>query len=218
MSFDYRGCFILGDAIDASALQASLGSYGLAFAGSHASLVYNQGRTLEEQAPSRDWAAFVADANGPSPSAYGQLQAEEFWFDFGFVGLPGLLGTAASGIIRAAWLEISEQKLYDMSLCLGLEEPERNPLQFFVSLFKALNAQAMAFGRETTALQFLQFFAGELTLREVDDQISTAIAPPPASAEAMRKSPWLRELDIDGVHVLTRYISGLEEYFENGGG
>jgi hypothetical protein len=71
----------------------------------------------------------------------------------------------------------------------------------------------MAFGMETSALQFVKFFSGLLPVAEVDQHISTAIAPPPESAAAMRQSPWLREVDVDGVQVLTRYLSGLDEYF-----
>jgi len=62
-------------------------------------------------------------------------------------------------------------------------------------------------------LQFLKFFSGQLPLAEVDLSISTAIALPVESAAAMRQSPWLREVDVEGEQVLTRYLSGLEEYF-----
>ena len=213
VSFDYRACFILGNAIDSSTLEASLNSFGLAFGGSHATLSYEQGRTREQRAASRDWADFVADGNRPPPSALGKLEPEEFWLHFGFVTLPALRDGRApiGGLIRAAWLEISDQNLYDMGL--SLEDQNTNPLKFLVALFQALNAGAMALGVETSALQFLQFFCGQLPLPEVDAHISTAIAPPAASAEAMRQSRWLREVDVNGVHVLTRYLSGLEEYF-----
>lgn len=216
MSFDYRACFILGNRFDPAALEASLSSFGLAFGGSYTTLSYDQGKTREQRAPARDWVDFVADGNGPTPSAFGQLKAEEFWFDFGFVTLPGMLDQRPplDGLIRAAWLEISDQKLYDMALTL--EDQDKNPLQFFVALFQALNASAMALGKEVTALQLLKFFSGQLPLPEVDEYVSTAIAPPPVSAEAMRQSRWLREVDVNGVHVLTRYLSGLEEYFPKG--
>jgi len=114
-------------------------------------------------------------------------------------------------MVRTAWLVISDQKLHDMAF--ALEDQESNPLKFFAALYGALNARSMAFGMETSALQFLKFFSGQLALAEVDRHIWTAIAPPVESAAAMRQSPWLREVDVDGVQVLTRYLSGLDEYF-----
>jgi hypothetical protein len=216
MSFDYRGCFILGkDPIDPARLESTLTSFGLAFAGAFSSLEYEAGRVREKPAAARDWAAFIADGNGPTPSAFGQLKAEEFRFDFGFgfVSLPGLPGGALplDNMVRAAWLEISDQKLYDMAF--ALEDQESNAVKLFAGLHAALNARSMAFGVETSALDFLKFFNGLLPVAEVDQHISTAIAPPAESSAAMRQSPWLREVDVDGVQVLTRYLSGLEEYF-----
>jgi hypothetical protein len=214
MSFDYRACFILGtDPIDAGRLEGTFASFGLAFAGAFTSLIYDAGRGKEVEAPRRDWAAYTADGNGPAPSAFGQLKAEEFRFDFGFVTLPGLLAAAApfDGLIRAVWLEMSDQNLYDMAL--ALEVQESSLVKFVVALYSALKARSMALGMETSALQFMQFFSGQLPLAEVNERISVAIAPPAQSAAAMRESPWLREIDLGDVHVLTRYLKGLEEYF-----
>jgi hypothetical protein len=207
MSFDYRGCFLLGeDPIDPARLEATLTSFGLAFAGVFAALEYEAGRLREKAGVERDFAAFVADGNGPSPSAFVRLRAQAFRFDFGFVALPGA---------RAAWLEISDQQLYNMAD--ALEDQAKNLLQFFAELHAALNARSMAFGMETSALQFLKFFGGQLPLADVDQQISTAIAPPFESAAAMRQSPWLREIDVNGVQVLTRYLTGLEVYYPEAG-
>jgi hypothetical protein len=216
MSFDYRGCFVLDQhPIDALRLEATLASFGLAFAGAFGSLEYNKGRIIEKPGGSRDFAAFVADGNSPAPSACGQLKAEEFGFDFGFVTLPGAPGgILPTGSVRAAWLEISDQKLYDMAF--ALEDQESNPVKMFAALHRALTARSMAFGMETSALQFLKFFSGQLSAAEVDKHISSAIAPPPESAAAMRQSRWPREIEVDGVQVLTRYLSGLDEYFPNG--
>ncbi len=159
----------------------------------------------------------IADGNGPTPSAFGQLKAEEFRFDFGFISLHGWSGGALplDSTVRAAWLEISDQKLYDMAF--ALEDQDSNPVKFFAELHVALNARSMAFGMETSALQFYKFFNGLLPVEEVDQHISTAIAPPAESAAAMRRSPWLREVDVNGVQVLTRYLSGLDEYFPKPG-
>jgi hypothetical protein len=214
MSFDYRACFILGtDPIDALRLESTFASFGLAFAGAFTSLIYEAGRVKEVQAPQRDWPAFIANGNEPAPSAFGQVKAEEFRFDFGFVTLPGLLDAPApfDSLIRAVWLEMSDQNLYDMAL--DLEDQESNLVRFVVALYSALKARSMALGMETSALQFMQFFGGQLPLAEINERISVAIAPPAESAAAMRQSPWLREIDVGGVHVLTRYLKGLEEYF-----
>ena len=214
MSFDYRACFILGkDPIDAVHLEGTFASFGLAFTGAFSSLTYDAGRVKEVEGPTRDWPAFIANGNGPAPSAFGQLKAEEFRFDFGFVTLPGLIGAPApvDGLMRAAWLDISDQGLYDMAL--ALEDQESNVLRFVVALHTALNAVSTALGMETNALQFIQFFSGQLPTAEVDERISIAIAPPAESAAAMKHSRWLREINIDGVLVLTRYLHGLEEYF-----
>jgi hypothetical protein len=214
MSFDYRGCFILDKTpIDPVLLDRTLTSFGLAFGGSFSSLTYEAGRTRQEDAAERDWAAFIADGNGAAPSAFGQLVAEEFRFDFGFVTLPSFLDgrERLEGMVRAAWLEISDQKLYDMAL--SFDDQDSNPVKLLAGLYTALNARSMAFGMETTAIQFLRFFSGQLPLAEVEANISTAICPTAESGTAMRQSPWLREIDVNGVLVLTRYLSGLDEYF-----
>lgn len=214
MSFDYHGCFILGkDPISAAVLEGTLRSFGLAFAGASRSLVYEAGSTKTHYVPTRDWAAFISDGNGPTPSAFGYVEAKEFRFDFGFVTLPGLLDgpTPLDGLVRAAWLDISDQQLYSMGF--ALEDHKSNPLKFFVALHLALNANSMAFGMETNAQQLLKFFSGQLPTPEVHQFISVAIAPPPESAAAMRVAGARREIDVDGVHVFTGYLSGLEEYF-----
>jgi len=84
----------------------------------------------EKAAAARDWAAFIADGNGATPSAFGQLEAEEFGFDFGFVSLPGFPGGTLplEDTVRAAWLVISDRKLYDMAF--ALEDQESNPVKF----------------------------------------------------------------------------------------
>jgi hypothetical protein len=129
MSFDYHGCFILDkDPINASVLEGTLRSFGLVFAGASRSLVYEGGSTKSHKVPTRDWAAFIADGNGPTPSAFGCVEAKEFRFDFGFVTLPGLLDGPAplDSLVRAAWLDISDQQLYGMGF--ALEDHESCPL------------------------------------------------------------------------------------------
>lgn len=211
MSWEYRACYTLGS-VDASILQATLMSFAIDCSGSSSSLVYEGNRVTEQDGPRLGWADFVADAASARPSAATRFVSEEFWFDFGFVTLPGSLGgTPGAADIRAAWLEISDGNLD--RLAYALDDRGTDVLKLLVALFRALNASSMAMGMEPSAQQFVQLFAGKLPLAEMDEHISLAIAPPATMVTALRSNPRIRELDIDGMPVLARYLVGLDEYF-----
>lgn len=213
MSFDFRACFVLQDAISPSALSGTLDSFGIAFEGSHSGLVHVPGRVRTEPSPPRDWAAFVAEANRPQPSAFARLAAEEFSLEFGFVTL--LKANQFQGeptpFLRAAWLEISDGDLVRMGY--ATEDRGTDSLHLLLALFKALGASSMAMGIETRPEQFLQFFSAELPLGEMDERICTAFEPGPENARQMLTNPARRELELERVRVVTGYFDGIGDYF-----
>jgi hypothetical protein len=211
LSWDYRACFILGNAINASAFGALLHSFGLEFNGPSVAYIHENGRVMERQGQPHDLASFVADGSSPRPSAFAQLRSEEFSFDFGFVTLPPLPGMDPTASLAAAWLEISNRKLESMGY--ALEDRGTNLLELLVAFFQTLNARSMAFGREMNAEQFLALFAGQLPLSELDEQVDVAIAVPTVIAQQMLNNPRTREFDIRGTHALARYLVGLEDLF-----
>lgn len=211
MTWDYRACFVLGNAINASAFGALLHSFGLEFSGPGVAYLYEDGRVMERRGQSHDLASFVADGSSPRPSAFAQLKSEEFSFDFGFVTLPPLHGMGPTASLAAAWLDISNRKLESMGY--ALEDRGTHLLELLVAIFQALNARSMVFGRELDVQQFLKLFSGQLPLSELDEQVDVAISVPTAIAQQMLSNPRTREFDIRGTHVLARYLVGLEDLF-----
>ncbi|MEO7036335.1 MAG: hypothetical protein ABI548_20490 [Polyangiaceae bacterium] len=211
MSFDYTACFTHLGVVEASTLQATLASFAIHFCGSYSTLVYNGRWVQEQQGARRDWAGFAADAVSARPSAFAQFKGDGFRFTFGFLTLPPAVGVAGAAELRAAWLVISDGDLERMGY--ALEDQGTDIIKLFVALFRALNAGSMAMGVELSARQFLQFLAGQLPLAEMDERVDLAIAPPAASAAAMRGNPGTRDLNVDGTPVLARYFVGLEPYF-----
>lgn len=213
MSFDYRACFTLGDKVDAISFRSTLDHFGLRFAGATEGLVYDRGRIASRGGSQLDQLQFIANANLAKPSATARLDGEDFFFELGVLSLSEQTDfSMPSESTRIGWLEISDQNLQDMAF--ALEDRNSDSLRLLVGLFKALNANSMAMGVETTALQFMQFFAGALPLPEIDARIWTTIQPPATTLRALLGNPSRRELTIDGTTVITGSFPGAEDYFD----
>src|SRR6478735_1440841 len=213
MSFDHRACFILGGKVDATSLQSTLANFALTFAGASEGVTIEGGRVVSRGGTQLDLSQYVANANRETPSATARINGDDFFFELVVLALPwGTEPDLPSAATRVAWLEISDQNLYDMAF--ALEDRNSASLQLLVGLFQALSASSMAMGVETTAVQFMQFFAGRLALAEMDARIWTTIQPLVPNREALLGNPARREFTVKGVTVVTGKFPGAENYFD----